>query len=150
MIVRPADYEKDAAAILSGAKDFISRMDFTDGLPKDDAGLADALTNLIGLPGFELTVAEYREKIVGGIGVLYAPFAWNRAVLSASELFWWTARDAPTTTALRLIRFVHAQAKDKGVGIMEFVSLTSSPEGVSKVYRRMGFRDVQTSWAGVP
>lgn len=147
MIVRLAELEKDGPAILAGAKDFISRMDFTEGLPETDVDLAEAIAHLIGV-GLEIAVAVRDGEIVGGIGILYAPFPWNRQKTIASELFIWTDRDAPPTTLLSLLRFVERRIKERSVSLKEFVSLTSSPPGIAGVYARMGLRKTQESWMG--
>ena len=148
MIVRLADPLNDAGEILNGAKDFVSRMDFIGPMPQDDAGLIAAMTRLYELPGFEIAVAEHDERIVGGIGMIYAPFVWNPGLVTASEMFWWTAPGAPRTAALALLRWVEKRMVEKGARLKEFVKLTSSPAGVTRVYERMGLRKVQESWMG--
>ena len=142
--VRLADVERDALAILDGAKDFIARMDFTEGLPEDDAGLIEAVKALIAA-GMEIAVTEHEGRIVGGIGMLPVPSAWNPKIAVDSERFWWTAPGAPPTTALALLRW----AMGRGPKLKAFVKLTSSPDGVTDVYRRLGLRKIEETWIGI-
>ena len=148
MIIRIADMEKDALAIMEGAKDFISRMDYTECLPKTDKKLCEAISRIITMEQVEVIVAEYENNIVGAIGMLYSPMMWNPEITGGEEIFWWTAKDAPITTALRLLKFVQNKAKKTGLKFLTFKKLTSSPENVKKVYARMGLTEIETSFMG--
>ncbi len=144
--VRLADPSTDAAAILAGAWDFIARTDFQDPLPKTDEELIEALAFMFGI-GLEITVAEFRGEIVGGIGMLYTAFPWNPKLMAASEQFIWTAKDAPNTTLLRMWRFVDERKRVRRVTVDEAVCLTTSPAHIGRFYKSRGFRKVQESWA---
>lgn len=148
MIVRPADLEKDALAIMDGARDFVARMDYTAFLPETDEDFVASVGFLVTLPGFEILLAEHEGSVVGGIGLLFAPHIWNRKALTMAEQFIWCASDAPKTTFLRLMNAAEARRVEKGARLVEFVNLTSSPEGVGRVYRAMGLRKVQEGWMG--
>lgn len=149
MIVRLADPERDALAIMDGARDFVARMEFTDAIPESDEGLIEAVARIVTLDGVEIAVAEHMERIVGGMGMFYTPYIWNPHILSGIELFWWTAIGSPHTTALALLRFVQKRMTERGVRLKEFGVLNSSPEGVTRIYAKMGLRKVQEQWAGV-
>ena len=148
MIIRVADLEKDAVMIMDGAMDFVSRMDFTDFLPERKEDIASAITRVLNMPFVETVVAEHNGKIIGGIGIAYIPCLWNANLLTGEELFWWTSKAAPKTAALKLLKFVKQRMIELGVEIMSFKQLTSSPESVAKVYKRMGLRQVETSFMG--
>ena len=147
--IREINLNSDLTMVIEGMKDFISRMDYHEFLPDTDEDLVKALTRLVDLDCVEILVAEYDGNIVGGIGMIYAPCMWNLNVSTADELFWWVSEDAPFSTALRLLRRVRSDAVDKGCKFVVFKSLTSSPETLDKVYRRMGLRPVETSYMGV-
>jgi hypothetical protein len=149
MIVRLADMERDALAIMDGARDFVSRMDFTGWMPKTDEEFTAALSRMLAHESMEIAVCENEGRIVGGIGMMYLPCDWNPSLLVAVEKFIWCATDAPPHALLLLLRFVGKRMKHRGVAIPEFVELTSSPPGLEMVYRRMGLRPVQTVWMGV-
>jgi len=149
MIVRLADMESDALALFDGARDFISRMDYTEFLPLNEDALLAGISHALTLPGVEIVVAEDDSRIVGGMGTLYAPFIWNPLATAAHEMFMWTNRDAPKTTLLRLLRFVEGRMKHHEADMREFAAMTSSPSGVEKLYKRMGLRKIHTMWAGM-
>ncbi len=147
--IRAVDLSSDLPMVIDGMQDFISRMDYHEFLPDTDGDLVEGLTRLVNLDCTEILVAEYNECIVGGVGMVYAPCMWNFKVSIAEELFWWVSKDAPSSTALRLLRRVSSNAVAKGCKFVVFKSLSSSPETLDKVYRRMGLRPVETSYMGI-
>lgn len=148
MIVRIADPYEDAAAIVAGVEDFVSRMDYTDFIPKDTTKRIDALSRIILSDFVEVNVVEHEGEIVALLGVAYLPHVWNPDLLHAEELFWWAAKNAPKTASMRLLKFVMKRAKEKGAEIITFRKLTSSPEKVGSVYIRMGLREIETTYSG--
>ncbi|KKK46687.1 hypothetical protein LCGC14_3162760, partial [marine sediment metagenome] len=138
--IRAVDLSSDLPMVIDGMQDFISRMDYHEFLPDTYEDLVEALTRLVNLDCTEILVAEYEGRIVGGIGMVYAPCMWNFKVSIAEELFWWVSKDAPSSTALRLLRRVSSNSVAKGCKFIVFKSLSSSPETLDKVYRRMGLR----------
>ncbi len=147
--IRAVDLSSDLPMIIDGMKDFISRMDYHEFLPDTYEEVVEGFTRLVNLDPIEMLVAEYEGSIVGGIGMVYSPCIWNLKVSIAEEMFWWVSKDAPSSTALRLLRRVSSNAAARGCKFMVFKSLTSSPEMLDKVYRRMGLRPTETSYMGV-
>jgi hypothetical protein len=147
MIVRPANLESDHQDIIAGAKDFISRMDYTDFLPNEEK-LIFVINRMLSIPGVEVTVAEHDGRIVGGVGMFYGPHIWNPDIISAEEIFLWAAKDAPRSAAFRLFRTVIKRIKERGGALATFKKLTSSPEGLESVYIRIGLRPTETSFMG--
>ena len=148
MDVRPANWSTDKQKIMEGAKDFIARMDFKEFLPDSEIEFSDAVGRVMSYDFVEVTVAEHEGDIVGGIGMSYVPCIWNPKSVMAEELFWWASEEAPKTTALRLLRFIKERASSVGADFLSFKRLTSSPIGVSKVYKRMGMRELETTFIG--
>lgn len=147
MIIRPANLEFDHQDIIAGAKDFISRMDYTNFLPKTEEKLIFVINRILSLPGVEVTLAENNGAVVGGVGIFYGQHIWNPDILLADELFLWASKDAPKSTALRLLRSVMKDIKTRGA-LPAFKKLTSSPKGLESVYLLMGFRPVETLFMG--
>lgn len=148
MIARMADVEKDRDHLIAGVRDFVSRMDFTAFMPDSDEGFEDSVLTVLSMDFVETYVVEYNGVIVSGIGIAYVPFLWNMKMIQADELFWWAAPDAPKTAALRVLRFAHDNVK-KLAEIATFKALTSSPDGVARIYKKMGLRPVETNFMGV-
>ena len=147
--IRPVDLSSDLSMVIDGMQDFISRMDYHEFLPDTDEDLVEALTRLVSLECVEILAAEYEGSIVGGIGMVYAPCMWNLKVSTAEELFWWISKDAPLSTALRLLRHVCSNAVARECKFVVFKSLPSSPETLDKVYKRIGLKPVETSYMGI-
>ncbi len=147
--IRVIDLSSDLPMVIDGMKDFVSRMDYHEFLPETYEEVVEGLIRLVNLDPIEIWVAEYEGYIVGGIGMIYSPCIWNLKISIAEELFWWVSKDAPLSTALRLLRHVNSKEAARGCKFMVFKSLTSSPETLDKVYRRMGLRPTETSYMGV-
>lgn len=145
MIVREADLEKDALALVDAAHNFTSRMVYTDFLPDTETGFIASFGNLLALDGMKTIVAEHDGEIVGMLGMFFSPHLWNNEKISAAEVFMWTAPEAPATTLLAMIRAVRKMARG---AIVTFKSLESSPDNLDKVYNRLGLTKVETSYMG--
>jgi len=148
MIIRLADMETDREQILLGAHDFVSRMDFVEFMPPSREDFDSNLARVLDFDFIEVWVADDNGLIVAMIGMAYVPFLWNTSLTIADELFWWAAQDAPATAALQVIRAAQDSAKKKAK-LCAFKTLTSSPEGVKKVYAKLGLREVETTFIGV-
>jgi len=146
--LRQVDLEKDREEVLIGIRDFVSRMDYKDFLPDTDEKLLEALNRLLDLGCVEILVAEYLGKLVGGIGVLYAPCIWNSDITIMEQLFMWVDRSAPATTFLTILRAVRKNARTRNCQIMTFKRPNPSPTTLDKIYRRMGMKPVETNYMG--
>ena len=149
MVIRLADKKADFPAILRGARNFIARMDFSDHLPSDERSLAEAISRILALDDVDVIVVETDKRIVGGLGMIYAPYLWNPEIVSGEELFFWTAPDAPPTAALALLRFMRRRATEKGAAILNFAALTSSPATIGRAYERLGMQMTQMTYTGL-
>lgn len=152
MIIRLADVRNESEQIIVGVRDFISRMDFTDYIPEDREWFEKYIIEVLSSDTIEVVVAEDNGIIVAGLGMAYGPMLWNPGLVQAEELFWWAAEDAPPTAALRVLRNIMDRVKDgsnSGRTFVSFKRLTSSPEGVGRVYEKMGLREVETNYVGV-
>ena len=139
VIIRPADLNTDALAIVDGARDFARRIRMDLLFPENNDEFISAIGRIMVLEGMEILLAEYEDKIVGGIGILYAPYLWNPARIVGDELFWWTAQDAPFRTGRYLIDEA-MKCIDKKGAIPMFHSLETSPRGVEKTLSSSRFK----------
>lgn len=147
MIVRVPSFPEDRDGVVAGMQDFIVRMDSADRLGLSVEAAAEGLAFFLEIDGFEMWLAD-NGTVVGGIGLLFAPFPWDRTKTIMSEQFIWCAQHAPLQTFLLLLRKAEERYDAHGADIKEFVDLTSSPPGIEKIYRRMGLRPVQRTWMG--
>jgi hypothetical protein len=152
MITRLVDVEKDADKVLAGFKDFVSRMDFTEYLPVGEEWWDEYIIKILSVPEIEVIAADDDGRLVAGIGISYTQFLWNPGLVHADELFWWAAEDAPPTAAIRVFKHAMKSIKDaerKDKVFTSFKALTSSPDSVKSLYKRMGLREIETNFVGV-
>lgn len=152
MQVRQLDLKTDKDDVLLGIKDFISRMTFKDFLPTDESELNFRALELLNKDFVKTVVAVHDGKIVAGLGLAFVPCMWNEKVIQVDEIFWWSSPDAPNSAALHVLKYATEMTefvKESGLAekvLVSFKKLTSSPEKVAKVYKRMGMVEVETSY----
>ena len=149
MKIRLANLESDALSIMDGAKDFYKRTGVESLFPTDDQEFMKAISRIMVLEDLTILLAEQEKQVVGGIGILYAPFLWNPSITVGDELFWWTDRNAPFRTGIYLFDEAMKQIKEKGA-IPIFRSMETSPKGVERLYHRRGLRRIETTHIGIP
>ena len=148
MIIRSANVESDALSIIDGARAFSEITEFKELFPSDNNAFIAAIGRIMVLEGMEIILAEHETRIVGGIGILLAPFLWNPEILAADELFWWAYKNAPFRTGACLIDEAMKRIDKKGA-IPMFRVLENSPKGVEKLYRRKGMKPIETMFARI-
>ena len=147
--IRPANLEADALSIIDGAHAFAESTEFKELFPDDYDEFTAAIGRIMTLEGMEILLAEHENRIVGGIGILYAPFLWNPKILVSDELFWWAYKHAPFRTGRRLAEEAMKRIEEKGA-IPMFRLLENSPKGAEKFYRRhLGLKPVETMFARI-
>lgn len=145
MNIRPANIEKDALAIVDGAHDFVERAGLHSLFPSDEKEFIAVIGRVISLEGMVILLAEHEGKVVGGISILYAPYLWNPSRIVGDEIFWWTSKDAPLRTGIRLFEEAMKQIDEKKA-IPVFKKLETSPKGVEKLYLRKGLFPAETAF----
>ena len=148
MIIRPADLNADALAIIDGARDF-AKFTGMKLFPTDDDEFVAAIGRIMTLEGFEVLLAEHEGRIVGGIGILYSPYLWNPSFVVGEELFWWAGKNAPFRTGKKLMDEAMKRIDEKGA-IPIFQLLENSPKGAEKIYQHHGLSRVGTIYMRIP
>jgi hypothetical protein len=148
MKVKVVDKLDYALQIVEGMQDFCSRMDFQEFIPQNPTDFADALSRIVMMEQVYIIGAVDEGKLVGMIGMAYMPHTWNPKILHAEEIFWWAAPDAPVTTSMRLLKKAKEHAKEMGANMITFRALTSSPAKTGDVYKRMGLKEIETTYSG--
>ena len=151
MIIREADFSIDGEQILEGVRDFVGRMDWHEWMPADPDALADIVLRLLENPAIEITVAEHDDRIVAGAGFVVGPFHWNPEMMSAEELFWWGAPDAPALAARGVLRGAIDSVKDRYPDpvVVTMKRMETSPDAVGRLYERMGLTHLEYQHIGV-
>lgn len=147
MRIREADLQRDALAIMSGAQDFVSRIEFSELLPQGE-GLVEAVARIVAMDGMEILVAEHNGKVVAGLGIYYTPYMWNQDIIIADELFWWSAPDAPFRAAAGLFHAAMERIESRDA-VPVFRALTTSSKGVERMYRREGLKPMETVFSRI-
>lgn len=148
MIIRVSDPIEDSLGLIEGAQDFVRRMDWAPYFPKDEEEFVAAMSVIFTAEYVETVVAEHEGKIVAGLGMIYLPHIFNPKVIHAEEVFWWASEKAPKTAGLRLLKYVKNRAKEKGASVLTFSKLTSTPDKVDKVYKRLGLEPREIRYSG--
>ena len=156
MIIRDADLQSDALVIMDGARDCVRRhkehlgnLNIGSLFPESDEKLMSALSHLVALPGMEILIAEHEDKVVGGIGTLYSEYLWNPDLLSADQIFWWAAENAPFRTA-RVLLLEAMKRIDARNAMPIFRVPNTLPKGIEKLYRRLNMIPTETTYMRLP
>lgn len=142
MIIRPANFDTDALAIIDGARAF-AKFTGMNLFPTDDDEFVAAIGRIMTMEGFEILLAEHEDRIVGGIGILYGLFMWNPSILIAEERFWWAYKDSPFRTGKNLMDEAMKRIDEKGATPV-FQLLENSPKGAEKIYQHYGLSCIGT------
>jgi hypothetical protein len=147
MIVRPANFETDALAIVNGAKEFSKSTSLASWFRSGDEFVQD-ISKIMVLENLEIAVAEHNDIVVGGIGIVYVPFIWNQSVMVGDELFWWVSKGAPFKTGRTLFDFAVKRIEQRGAMPM-FRSLDTSPAHIEKFYERRGLTKFESVYTRI-
>lgn len=146
--IRKANFDTDALAIVNGAKEFADSTSLKSWFRSGDEFVED-IAKIMTLDNLEILVAEYGDKIVGGIGIVYIPFIWNQSILIGDELFWWTSPEAPFKAGRALFDRAMKNIEDRGAMPM-FRSLNTSPRHVGRFYERTGLTQFESVFTRIP
>ena len=127
--------DRDALALMEAAQDLARRVVFPALLP-DENGFRDAVGRVVTLPGLEILVADDGGRLVGAIGVLFAPYVWNPKLMVGEHIFLWTQRKAPYKTAWLLVDAALRRIEEKRA--FPIFHILTNNHGLEKVYRRHG------------
>lgn len=133
--VRDAE-PRDIPAMLEMAERFIEIAWGRVGVPFDPETCADLLTRLIQAPEGILLV---NGSCTAMIGAVVYPWHFNRNVLTAIELFWWSEPKSGAAMAL----WNEAERRALGMGAKTFNMALQDhlrPEALSRLYQRRGYQ----------
>lgn len=92
-------------------------------------------------------VAEDDGALVGMVGVLIAPFLFNRAKKMAIEIVWWVSPEARgTIVAKQLLDSIEGDCRELGVSRIQMVHMPNSPPQAAALYERCGYSKSEISY----
>lgn len=96
--------------------------------------------NQLSVPGFTVVwAAKDGKEVVGLLGALFFPDLFT-GKLTAFEQFWVVKKSHRGRTSLRLWKAFEAEARRRGCEqISAGTNVGPSPEGMARMYRKMGF-----------
>ncbi len=141
---------KDKDALVQGLHAFVEYINKPKLFPEQDKLIREQVFLQLVSSGVMCTlVDEINGEVVGGIGLIITPYLWNPNRKAADELFWWCSKDAPATSALRLIRAAKAHCTENNIDILSMSMMYNSPAQVEHIYTKLGLEKIQSTFAGV-
>ncbi len=128
----------DVPEIVRMSAAFYPTTHYADWCPMDEASVAGLATGLIENDVF--FVAEQDGELVGMVGLIFAPFLFNRDCLYATEIVWWVAPAVRgTSVAARLLQVIEQPCRDRGATRIQMVHMPNSPPQAAALYERKGY-----------
>jgi RimJ/RimL family protein N-acetyltransferase len=96
-----------------------------------------------------LIVAEHVEsgEVIGMLGALYAPLPFTLdKTIAVERMFWIEPEHRGTTLAKEMLAVTEAAMREEGAEVLVLSSLSTSPTGVDKLYRFMGYQQTESSY----
>lgn len=147
MIVRPAE-PADLPRILEMARLFYPSTPYPAFAPICDDSIAALVTQMCDTG--VMLVADDGAGPVGMVGLVIAPFIFNRAYLAAYEVVWWVDPKAQGKGAgAALLAAIEPACRARGCAAIQMVHLATSPPQAARLYERMGYVHSETSYTKV-
>jgi GNAT superfamily N-acetyltransferase len=130
----------DMGGLIEMGLAFYEESGFSNETEFSAESFSQTCTHLIGSGG--VFVAKHGDKYVGMAGAMAYPFYFNKAHMTAQEMFWWVAPEfRGGVSAMKLLRALEWWAASKGCQSISMISLpklTHSP--AASLYQRIGYR----------
>ena len=142
-MIRPA-VETDIPAIVRMARRFYDTTTYAQMTPMDDDTVGDLARQLM---DSVLLVAEQQNQLVGMVGLVIAPFFFNRSILTAHEVVWWVDPGIRgSRTAYALLRALESACRAKGAQAIQMAHLSTSPPQAGGLYQLAGYSHTETAY----
>lgn len=138
----------DADSIMELVEKFYYKTDYAGFTPFDYETVFD-LTKMLIETGVVL-VGVIDEVIVGVIGLVVAPFMFNKSKLGAYEVIWYVEKSAMQIgIGGALLAGIELACKEKGIELIQMVHLSNSPPQAGEMYIKMGYKYSESSYTKV-
>ncbi|NJB80290.1 GNAT family N-acetyltransferase [Xanthomonas arboricola] len=139
-----AAHEDDLPAILAMSRKFYATTSYASMTPMDDHTVSDLVFQLM---DSVMLVAELDGQVVGMVGLVVAPFMFNRNIRAAYEVVWWVEPEAQGAgVGKALLAAVEPACVARGASAVVMVHLATSPPQASALYERMGYALSETCY----
>lgn len=136
--------EDDLPAILAMSRKFYATTSYAALTPMDDHTVANLVFQLM---DSVMLVAELEGRVVGMVGLVVAPFMFDRSINVAYEVVWWVEPEAQGAgVGKALLGAVEPACAERGASAVVMVHLATSPPQAAALYERAGFRHSESSF----
>lgn len=92
-------------------------------------------------------VAEDDGRLVGMVGLIIAPFLFNRSKKMAVEIVWWVAPEVRGSgVAHKLLMAIEQPCREAGAERIQMVHMPNSPPQAAALYRHAGYAESEISF----
>lgn len=142
MQIRPAE-ASDLSDILRMSHAFYPTTHYDDFCPMDAETVLELASNLIKY--HVLLVAEEEGRVIGMVGLVVAPFMFNKNLISANEVVWFVQPGARAAhVGASLLKAIDEPCKAKGAQRIQMVHMPNSPPQAAALYLREGYTHSET------
>ena len=135
----------DVPAVVAMFARFYPTTHYADWVEMDEDSVAGLAAGLIENDVF--FVAEQDGELVGMIGLLIAPFLFNRNQKFAVEIVWWVSPEVRgSRIARQLLDVVEQPCRDAGANRIQMVHMPNSPPQAAALYRHAGYAESEISF----
>lgn len=146
-MIRPATHD-DLDAIVAMSAKFYATTTYAGWASMCPDTVRDLAAMLIDTS--VMLVAEAEGAVVGMVGLVVAPFMFNRAKRAAYEVVWWVEPDAQGAGIGRaLLAAIEPACRAAGCDAIQMVHLSTSPPQAAALYERAGFRLSESSYTKI-
>lgn len=146
-MIRPATHD-DLDAIVAMSAKFYATTTYAGWAPMCPDTVRDLAAMLIDTS--VMLAAEAEGVVVGMVGLVVAPFMFNRAKRAAYEVVWWVEPDAQGAGIGRaLLAAIEPACRAAGCDAIQMVHLSTSPPQAAALYERAGFRLSESSYTKI-
>lgn len=139
-MIRPA-VASDVGRIFEMGARFVASTAYRELLALDRDKTIDTLLGVLESPKGVMLVAAHDERLTGMIGLVLTDHLYSGEP-SAYELFWWVEPEA-RGDGVRLLRAAELEVRKRGAMTCYMISPN---ERVGKLYDRLGYRRIESSY----
>lgn len=142
-LAEPSDIEQ----LLKMGKEFYDASPFPQFVEWDEDSAAVYIFGILDAGIIIVAETSDTNEMVGMIGMLYTPFPYNSEKMMASEVAFYIAPEhRHSGLAVAMKECAETSAELEKCGLISFMSLSSSPKGIERLYKQFGFRPIETAY----